>query len=102
MKAKYGVLVLSLLVLAVVLSACVPEIPHATAGRQDCISCHGQNGVRPFPQWHARKQFGNENCFTCHNMKNDSPTARLPLKDANAATKAQTIKDSSSMARDGQ
>ena len=88
MKAKYGMLVLGcFLVLAVMLSACVPDIPHATNGRQDCISCHGQNGVKPFPQWHAKKQFSNDNCFTCHGVKDDGPTARVSVQDVNALAK---------------
>lgn len=52
-----------------VMIACTPAIPHSIDGRDDCISCHGQNKVKPFPQWHAKRNLGNDNCKNCHDVK---------------------------------
>jgi hypothetical protein len=41
-----------------------PRIPHAVAGREACVSCHGQNGAEPFPRDHAGRL--DATCTTCH------------------------------------
>jgi len=58
-----------LIITLVVVSACVPAIPHSIEGRPDCISCHSQNGVKPYPEWHAKRELGNDACASCHSLK---------------------------------
>jgi hypothetical protein len=45
-------------------AAGAPAIPHSLEGRDDCLVCHGPNGVRPFPADHANR--GNDTCTGCH------------------------------------
>ncbi len=73
MKTTFAVLSLGFLVgLAVLPSGCAPAVPHAIEERKDCISCHAQNGVKPYPEWHATKQYGNDQCANCHKSKTKS------------------------------
>ncbi len=52
---------------AVMLSGCAaPPVPHSIQGRSDCLSCHGQNGVKPYPAWHAERALSADVCSTCH------------------------------------
>jgi predicted CXXCH cytochrome family protein len=39
-------------------------IPHPVAGREDCLVCHGPQGVRPFPADHAGRS--KDICVGCH------------------------------------
>ena len=39
------------------------EIPHATTGLENCLSCHGQPTVMPFTTGHP---WGVDTCATCH------------------------------------
>src|SRR5512136_2266084 len=39
-------------------------IPHPVAGREDCLVCHGPQGVRPFPADHAGRS--QDICTGCH------------------------------------
>jgi nitrate/TMAO reductase-like tetraheme cytochrome c subunit len=39
-------------------------IPHPVAGQEDCLLCHGPEGVRPFPADHADRS--NDICTGCH------------------------------------
>jgi mono/diheme cytochrome c family protein len=43
-----------------------PGIPHSLDGFDNCVSCHGPNGVRPFPASHAGR--GNDTCAACHSL----------------------------------
>ena len=45
-----------------------PSIPHDTAGRTQCLGCHGTGvaGVPQVPQFHVDYGFTNNNCLTCH------------------------------------
>lgn len=65
MKRKLVLLCLGCLTV-VILSACKPQIPHPIEGRNDCVACHGQNGVKPYPEDHAKRQRGNDTCLNCH------------------------------------
>ncbi len=54
---------------AVMLSGCAaPPVPHSIQERGDCLTCHGQNGVKPYPAWHAERALGDDVCTTCHKM----------------------------------
>jgi len=65
---RYAVLAV-LLNLALILDSCAPSIPHTLEGRAGCITCHGQNAVKPFPNWHQKDGFGNDACAGCHDQK---------------------------------
>ncbi len=41
-----------------------PVIAHPLEGREGCVLCHGENGVKPFPADHAGRT--NEVCQMCH------------------------------------
>lgn len=74
MMKRAQLILAGLMISLVAVTACAPEppIPHSIEGRADCISCHGQNGVKPYPQWHAKRDFGNNKCTNCHQLKLDT------------------------------
>ncbi|MDP2729465.1 MAG: hypothetical protein Q8O55_03155 [Dehalococcoidales bacterium] len=41
-----------------------PAIPHTLEGRDDCLVCHGESGIKPFPANHAGRT--NDMCRGCH------------------------------------
>ncbi len=41
-----------------------PAIPHPLEGRDDCVMCHGEGGLKPFPADHAGRT--SDICTTCH------------------------------------
>jgi len=44
----------------------IPTIPHLTAGREDCLACHGPGQVKPFPADHQGRT--KEMCTACHQV----------------------------------
>lgn len=52
----------------------VPAVPHATAGREDCVPCHGAGQMRPFPADHQGRT--NDTCLACHQL---NAAATTPL-----------------------
>ena len=42
----------------------VPAIPHTLEGRDDCLMCHAENGIKPYPADHSGRT--NDVCLTCH------------------------------------
>lgn len=42
----------------------VSTIPHPLEGFSDCVSCHGEGGIKPFPPDHAGRS--NTSCLLCH------------------------------------
>jgi hypothetical protein len=64
-------------------AAAIPDVPHPTEGREDCLACHGPGQVKPFPADHEGR--GNESCLGCHEAgavevpePTPEPTATLP------------------------
>ena len=41
-----------------------PAIPHELAGREACLACHGEGGLKPVPADHDGRT--NDTCQTCH------------------------------------
>ncbi len=39
-------------------------IPHPLDGRDDCLLCHGETGLKPYPADHAGRT--SDTCLTCH------------------------------------
>ncbi len=69
MKKRIALLIVGgLVILGGVLSACEPAIPHQIEGRVDCISCHGPNGVKPYPKFHEDRAYENADCTSCHKV----------------------------------
>ncbi len=48
-------------------------IPHPIKGQEQCDTCHGPNGMKPFPADHAGRP--NESCTVCH-LPGPTPVAR--------------------------
>ena len=44
----------------------VPLIPHPIEEATDCLQCHGEDGIRPFPTTH--KILPSESCLQCHQV----------------------------------
>lgn len=70
-----------LLVLAAATVMAQPPIPHPVTGRDDCLACHGPQGVEPAPSSHVGRT--NEMCRLCHqpgatSTGSPAPTATAP------------------------
>jgi len=73
MKRKIIIVFLScFIVLSVILSACEPVIPHSIDERKDCLSCHNLTGIKPYPNWHFKREYKNDVCTNCHELKINS------------------------------
>lgn len=66
-----SLIMLAALVLALFLISCAPRIPHTVEARTECITCHGNDGVKPYPAWHAKKGYKNDECSSCHSPKSN-------------------------------
>ncbi len=53
-----------------------PTIPHDIAGKEQCLLCHGIQGVAPVPPSHASYDEGL--CLTCHSAAGESASAPAP------------------------
>ena len=42
----------------------IPAVPHPTEGREDCVLCHGEGGVKPYPADHVGRT--SDTCLQCH------------------------------------
>ncbi len=47
-----------------VTTAPISNIPHPLEGFSDCLICHGEKGIKPFPSDHAGRS--NTSCLLCH------------------------------------
>ncbi|MDE3089832.1 MAG: NapC/NirT family cytochrome c [Chloroflexota bacterium] len=65
-----------------------PPITHDTAGRTQCLGCHGSGaaGVPQIPQFHKDYGFTNNNCLTCHKSSVGVKPAAAPTVAAPTAT----------------
>ena len=60
--------------LAVLLVSCAPSIPHSVEARKECVTCHGTNGIKPYPAWHAQRGYTSVDCSSCHELKIENGT----------------------------
>ncbi len=80
-----------------------PPIPHDTAGRTQCLGCHGSGaaGVPQVPKFHKDAGLGNDKCLACHksavaaqpagtSSATSLPTATAAPTNARAASNAAT------------
>jgi hypothetical protein len=58
--------------LATIVASCAPPIPHAVEAQKECITCHGSDGVKPYPGWHAKREYKNDDCSHCHDQKTEN------------------------------
>lgn len=42
----------------------IPAVPHPLEGREDCVLCHGEGGVQPYPADHVGRT--SDTCLQCH------------------------------------
>ncbi len=52
-----------------------PQLPHGLSGQEQCLTCHGAQGIKPGPASHAT--FSESACLDCH-----SSSAALSQEDA--------------------
>lgn len=69
-----------------------PQIPHALAGRSECLGCHasGIAGIPQVPQFHKDYQFPNTGCLNCHRAGEAGAAAPTPAPTARP-TAAPTV-----------
>ncbi len=81
-------LLLGLLIVMTGIAAAQPPIPHTLDGRSDCLSCHGPQGIKPYPANHAGRT--NDMCRACHQSAATAPAATAvavaPTKSAASST----------------
>ena len=67
-----------------------PPITHDTAGRTQCLGCHGSGaaGVPQIPQFHKDYGFTNNNCVTCHKSSVVAKPTAVPTAGARPTTAA--------------
>lgn len=70
-----------------------PLIPHSLEGRRDqCLTCHGENGFRPYPANHKGR--ATDTCLACHKTAADSgavPTVTATPEPALTVTVTPTM-----------
>jgi hypothetical protein len=54
----------------------IPQIPHSTEGREDCLACHGASQLVPFPEDHAGRT--DEMCLGCHQVAANTVAPPVP------------------------
>jgi cytochrome b subunit of formate dehydrogenase len=61
-------------------------LPHPIAGQEQCDSCHGPKGIKPYPADHAGR--ANDSCTACHPAQGSSSPAgtAAPAAAKSAAT----------------
>ena len=85
LKCMILLLVLALagmaLLTAVISASDAPQIAHGTAGFENCLSCHGQTGLKPAPADHAG--YTQAVCLGCHSYAApaaaSAPAASAPV-----------------------
>lgn len=50
-----------------------PAIPHPLQGRDNCLMCHGEGGLKPYPADHAGRPV--TSCTNCHQAAGEAPEA---------------------------
>ena len=56
--------------------------PHPTAGKTDCLSCHGLAGAEHISRVPAAHQYANAACLMCHRIATTMPTDSKHAMDA--------------------
>ena len=90
LKKNLG-LAASLIVIAIIISLVYsliaqaqsqpPSIPHGDKGFENCVSCHGESGMKPSPSDHTSYPEGS--CLSCHSYVSQSTPA--PIEQTTAS-----------------
>jgi hypothetical protein len=54
----------------------IPEVSHPAEGYEDCLACHDDGQMAPFPEDHAGR--ANESCLACHQIGVSEPLPGVP------------------------
>jgi len=68
-KSRLVLILAGLLISVLVLAFRAPSIPHPIEGKQKCVTCHAAKAIKPFPAWHEKRGYTNDDCSDCHSMK---------------------------------
>lgn len=89
----------------------IPTIPHPVAGRENCLACHGEDGLKPYPADHVGRPV--TSCTACHQVgaPTEEPTSApttaaetTPTEQATPSptTAAEESEDESEEAENGE
>jgi len=67
-KAGLVIILLGVFTLVALLVFRIPSIPHSLEGKKKCITCHSRQGMVPYPKWHEKHGYGNDDCTGCHQL----------------------------------
>jgi nitrate/TMAO reductase-like tetraheme cytochrome c subunit len=69
-----------------------PPMTHETAGRTQCLGCHGSGapGVTQIPKFHKDYEFGNDKCLVCHKPGTAAKPAPSPTSAPRPTTAPAT------------
>ena len=51
-----------------------PPSANHPGGGANCATCHGTNGIKPYPAWHAQRGYTSVDCSSCHELKIENGT----------------------------
>ena len=55
------------------------SLPHPLAGFENCESCHGREGMKPYPISHLG--WKNESCLKCHRIPGQVSSPGIQLRE---------------------
>lgn len=78
-KLTFTILIAGLLILTASLvlpsqTYAMSPIPHGLEGRDNCLSCHGEGKIKPFPANHKGRD--NKSCVQCHKPKDEKASEK--------------------------
>lgn len=89
-KLSLGLMLSICLLLGVTASVMAqPRIPHPIVGRDDCLACHGQQGVKPVPASHQGRT--NAMCPVCHQPSAASAGTPAPTATRSGLATPRTV-----------
>ena len=64
-------------------SLAAPEVPHSLDGREKCLECHAEGGVRSFPVDHEGR--ADQTCLACHQAGEPEAIVAAPVVEPTSA-----------------
>ncbi len=68
-RSRLVLIVIGLLILVLFFVFRAPSIPHPIDGNKECLTCHSAKAIKPYPGWHATREYKNNDCLSCHHVK---------------------------------